>query len=154
MTATGASLAGHATRLAVLPFTNLGDSAGALVSYRKSVEILESLTRKGATNIDYLKNLRDAGHQTALLLVRLQRWKEAQEMGQKVLDISLRLVDLDPNNQEYRILLVRSYHVKGETVEELAGLARWLETTPERFGLTLEDLAALPAAPPVVATSP
>jgi hypothetical protein len=30
-------------------------------------------------------------------------------------------------------------------------LARWLETTPERFGLALEDLAALPVAPPVVA---
>lgn len=100
---------------------NLGDSAGALVSYRKSVEILESLTRKNPRNIDYLKNLRDAGHQTALLLVRLQRWKEAEEMGQKVMDISLRLVDLDPNNQEYRILLVRSYHVKGETVEFSGG---------------------------------
>ena len=53
----------------------------------------------------------------ALLLVRLQRWKEAEETGQKVLDISRRLVELDPNNLEYRILLVRSYHVKGETVE-------------------------------------
>lgn len=30
-------------------------------------------------------------------------------------------------------------------------LARWLATTPERFELTLEDLAALPAAPPVLA---
>jgi serine/threonine protein kinase len=100
---------------------NLGDSAGALVSYRKSVEILESLTRRNPSNIEYLKNLRDAGHQTALLLVRLQRWKEAEEMGQKVLDISLKLVDLDPNNQEYRILLVRSYHVKGETVEFSGG---------------------------------
>jgi tetratricopeptide (TPR) repeat protein len=100
---------------------NLGDSAGALVSYRKSVEILESLNRKDPKNIDYLKNLCDAGHQTALLLVRHQRWKEAQEMGQKVLDISLRLVDINPNNQEYWILLVRSYHVKGETVEFSGG---------------------------------
>jgi hypothetical protein len=35
------------------------------------------------------------------------------------------------------------------TPQEL--LERWLATTPERFGLTLEDLAALPAAPPVIA---
>jgi serine/threonine protein kinase len=100
---------------------NLGDSAGALVSYRKSVEILESLARKDPSNVVHLKNLRQAGHQTALLLVRLQRWKEAEETGQKVLDISRRLVELDPNNQEYRILLVRSYHVKGETVEFSGG---------------------------------
>ena len=100
---------------------NLGDSSGALVSYRKSVEILEGLVRKEPANVGYLKNLRQAGHQTALLLVRLQRWKEAEETGQKVLDISRRLVELDPNNQEYRILLVRSYHIKGETVEFSGG---------------------------------
>jgi non-specific serine/threonine protein kinase/serine/threonine-protein kinase len=100
---------------------NLGDSAGALVSYRKSVEILENVVSKDRANVGYLKNLRLASHQMALHLVRLQRWKEAEETGQKVLDISLRLVDLDPNNQEYRILLVRSYHVKGETVEFSGG---------------------------------
>ncbi len=100
---------------------NLGDSSGALVSYRKSVEILESLARREPSNVGYLKDLRQAGHQTALLLVRLQRWKEAEETGQKVLDISRRLVELDPNNQEYRILLVRSYHIKGETVEFSGG---------------------------------
>ncbi|HEU4597039.1 MAG TPA: protein kinase [Pyrinomonadaceae bacterium] len=100
---------------------NLGDSAGALVSYRKSVEILEGLVGKDPANVGHLKNLRQAGHQMALLLVRLQRWKEAEETGQKVLDISRRLVELDPNNQEYRILLVRSYHVKGETMEFSGG---------------------------------
>ena len=100
---------------------NLGDSAGALVSYRKSVEILEKVVSKDRANAGYLKNLRLAGNQMALHLVRLQRWKEAEETGQKVLDISRRLVELDPNNLEYRILLVRSYHVKGETVEFSGG---------------------------------
>ncbi len=100
---------------------NLGDSAGALVSYRKSVEILENVVSKDRANAGYLKNLRLAGHQMSLHLVRLQRWKEAEEMGQRVLDISQRLVELDPNNLEYRILLVRSYHVKGETVEFSGG---------------------------------
>jgi len=100
---------------------NLGDSAGALVSYRKSVEILENVVSKDRANADYLKNLRLAGNQMALLLVRLQRWKEAEELGQRVLDISRRLVELDPNSLEYRILLVRSYHVKGETVEFSGG---------------------------------
>ncbi|HKR21843.1 MAG TPA: serine/threonine-protein kinase [Pyrinomonadaceae bacterium] len=108
---------------------NLGDSAGAIVSYQKSVEILESLTRKDAANIAYVKNLRQAAQQMALLLVRLQRWKEAEETGQRVLDISLRLVDLEPNNQEYRILLLRGYHVKGETVE----FSRGDEETVEWF---------------------
>src|SRR5262249_34911155 len=72
-------------------------------------------------NIEYLKNLRQADQQMALLLVRLQRWKEAEETGQKVLDISLKLVALDPNNQEYQTLLLRGYHVKGETVEFSGG---------------------------------
>ncbi|MCA1615611.1 MAG: hypothetical protein LC800_16225, partial [Acidobacteria bacterium] len=100
---------------------NLGDSAGALVSYRKSVEILEGLVSKDSANVALLKHLRQAGHQTALLLVRLQRWREAVETGQKVLDIGRRLAELDPANPEHRILLVRSYHVKGETVEFSGG---------------------------------
>ncbi|HEX2269652.1 MAG TPA: serine/threonine-protein kinase, partial [Pyrinomonadaceae bacterium] len=37
---------------------NLGDSAGALVSYGKSVEILESLVRKDDKNAAFLNNLR------------------------------------------------------------------------------------------------
>jgi eukaryotic-like serine/threonine-protein kinase len=100
---------------------NLGDSAGALVSYGKSVEILESLVRKDDKNPTLLNNLRLAAQQKAYLLVRLQQWKEAEAMGQKVLDISQRLVGLDPGNLDQRVTLARSYQVKGDTMEFSGG---------------------------------
>ena len=100
---------------------NLGDSGGALASYRKSVGILEDLSRRDPQNVEYLKNLHQASQQAAYLLVRVQRWQEAEGAGQKLLDIGQRLVALEPGNQEYRNLLIRSYQIKGDTVEFSGG---------------------------------
>ena len=100
---------------------NLGDSEGALASYRKSVGILEDLSRRDPQNVEYLKNVHTASQQAAYLLVRVQRWKEAEGVGQKLLDISQQLVALEPGNQEYRNLLIRSYQIKGDTVEFSGG---------------------------------
>lgn len=113
---------------------NLGDSAGALVSYGKSVEILESLVRKDDRNPSVLNNLRQAAQQKAYLLVRLQQWKEAEEMGQKVVDISRRLVALDPGNLDHRNALARSYQVKGDTMEFAGGdeeVIKWYRLSAE-----------------------
>jgi eukaryotic-like serine/threonine-protein kinase len=123
---------------------NLGDSAGALVSYGKSVEILESLVLKDDKNPTLLINLRLASQQKAYLLVRLQQWKEAEEMGQKVLDISRRLVSLDPGNLDHRNTLARSYQVKGDTMEFAGGdeeVIKWYRLSAE------EAQAALAANP-------
>ncbi|HET6975125.1 MAG TPA: protein kinase [Pyrinomonadaceae bacterium] len=120
---------------------NLGDSAGALVSYGKSVEILESLVRKDDKNPTLLNNLRLAAQQKAYLLVRLQQWKEAEEMGQKVVDISRRLVTLDPNNLDYRNTLARSYQVKGDTMEFAGGdeeVIKWYRLSAEEAQAALE----------------
>lgn len=100
---------------------NLGDSGGALISYRKSVAILESLLRRDPNNVEHLKNIHQASQQTAYLMVRLQQWKEAEEMAQKLLEISQKLVGLEPGNQDYRNLLTRSYQIKGDTVEFSGG---------------------------------
>lgn len=100
---------------------NLGDSEGALASYRKSVRMLEDLSRRDPQNVEYLKNLHQPTAQVAYLLVRVQRWREAKAAGQKLLDISQQLVALDPGNQEYRNLLIRSYQIKGDTVEFSGG---------------------------------
>lgn len=113
---------------------NLGDSAGALVSYGKSVEILESLVRKDDKNQTLLDNLRLAVQQKAYLLVRLQQWKEAEEMGQRVVDISKRLVSLDPGNLDHRNALARSYQVKGDTMEFAGGdeeVIKWYRLSAE-----------------------
>ena len=120
---------------------NLGDSAGALVSYGKSVEILESLVRKDDKNQTLLINLRLAAQQKAYLLVRLQQWKEAEEMGQKVLDISRRLVSLDPGNLDHRNTLARSYQVKGDTMEFAGGdeeVIKWYRLSAEEAQAALE----------------
>lgn len=100
---------------------NLGDSGGALASYRKSVGILEELSRSDPRNVEYLKNLHQATVQAAYLLVRVQQWKEAEAAGDRLLDISQQLVALEPGNQEYRNLLARGYQIKGDTVEFSGG---------------------------------
>lgn len=113
---------------------NLGDSTGALVSYGKSVEILESLVRKDDRNAALLNNLRLAVQQKAYLLVRLQQWKEAEEMGQRVVDISRRLVSLDSANLDHRNALARSYQVKGDTMEFAGGdeeVIKWYRLSAE-----------------------
>ncbi|HEX5890630.1 MAG TPA: serine/threonine-protein kinase [Pyrinomonadaceae bacterium] len=113
---------------------NLGDSTGALVSYGKSVEILESLVRKDDKNATLLNNLRVAAQQKAYLLVRLQQWKEAEEMGQRTVDISRRLVSLDPANLDHRNALARSYQVKGDTMEFAGGdeeVIKWYRLSAE-----------------------
>ncbi len=123
---------------------NLGDSAGALVSYGKSVEILENLVGKDNRNQTLLNNLRLAAQQKAYLLVRLQQWKEAEEMGQKVVDISRRLVALDSGNLEHRNTLARSYQVKGDTMEFAGGdeeVIKWYRLSAD------EAQAALSANP-------
>lgn len=123
---------------------NLGDSAGALVSYGKSVEILESLVRKDDKNQTVLNNLRVAAQQKAYLLVRLQQWKEAEEMGQKTVDISKRLVLLDAGSLDHRNALARSYQVKGDTMEFAGGdeeVIKWYRLSAQ------EAQAALAANP-------
>lgn len=120
---------------------NLGDSAGALVSYGKSVEILESLVRKDDKNPTLLNNLRLAVQQKAYLLVRLQQWKEAEEMGQKVVDISGRLVLLDPGNLDHLNALARSYQVKGDTMEFAGGdeeVIKWYRLSAEQAQAALD----------------
>ena len=121
---------------------NLGDSTGALVSYGKSVEILENLVRKDDKNAALLNNLRLAAQQKAYLLVRLQQWKEAEEMGQKVLDISRRLVSLDSRNLDNRNALARSYQVKGDTMEFTGGdeeVIKWYRLSAEEAQAALAE---------------
>lgn len=106
---------------------NLGDSEGAMQSYLKSVEILDDLARENPESVEYLKNLHQASQQTAFLMVRTQRWKEAEEMGQRLLTIGKKLIELEPDNPDHRNLLARSYQIKGDTVEFSGGDAETLK---------------------------
>src|SRR5690349_12842738 len=120
---------------------NLGDSAGALASYRKSLGILETLVRQHPTSAGYLKNLHEASQSAAFLLVRLQRWQEAEVMGQRLLEISQRLTEMEPDNSGFQNLLARSYLIKGDTVVFSGGDAetiRWYRLSLEEAERAVE----------------
>ncbi len=123
---------------------NVGDSGGALVSYRKSVGILERLAAEQPGRLEYLRDLHAAAQATATHLVRLQRWREAEEAGELQLRLARRLDAAEPGGRENRNLLARSYQVKGETVEFSGGheeCIRW-------FRLTLEEAERVAATDP------
>lgn len=124
---------------------NLGDSEGALHSYRKSVEILENLVRANPTNTEYLKNLHEASQSSAFVLVRLQQWKEAESFGQRLLDIGEKLVVLAPDNQDFQSLLARSYQIKGDTAEFSGGD----EETIQWYRRSLQEAEKIVARNPV-----
>ena len=100
---------------------NLGDSTGALESYNKSLALFGNLIKKNPNNAAYLKNYLDAVDQQTLLFTRLYRWREAEQAGEKLLEGSKKLVELEPGNQEYQIKLVRSLQTMGDVVNFYGG---------------------------------
>ncbi|HWS87886.1 MAG TPA: serine/threonine-protein kinase [Pyrinomonadaceae bacterium] len=123
---------------------NVGDTAGALASYRKSLAILERLAAERPGRVEYLRNLHAAAQATAIHLVRLQRWREAEEAGERQLQLARRLDAAEPGARENRNLLARSYQVKGETVEFSGGheeCVRW-------YRLSLEEAERAAAEDP------
>jgi serine/threonine protein kinase len=120
---------------------NLGDSASALASYRKSLDILETLVREHPLSIEYLKNLHEASQSAAFLLVRLQQWQEAEVRGQRLLEISERLAEIEPDNPTFQNLLARSYLIKGDTMVFSGGDAetiRWYRLSLEQAERAVE----------------
>jgi tetratricopeptide (TPR) repeat protein len=124
---------------------NVGDSGGALVSYRKSLAILERLVAENPGHVEYLKDLHGASQAAASLLVRLQHWREAEAEGERQLRIGRELFALEPGRREYRNLLARSYQIKGETVEFSGG---HLETAEWYRQSLREAEGAVEADPP------
>jgi non-specific serine/threonine protein kinase/serine/threonine-protein kinase len=124
---------------------NVGDSGGALVSYRKSLDILERLAAEQPGRPEYLRDLHAAAQATATHLVRLQRWREAEEAGEMQLRLARRLDAAEPGVRENRSLLARSYQVKGETVEFSGGheeCIRWFRLSLEEAERVAADDAA------------
>ncbi len=100
---------------------NLGDSEGALKSYEKSIAIVEDLRQKSPDNVEYLKSYLETTDQKTLLLVRLNRWQEAERMGEKSLEASRRLTEIEPENLDFQIKRVRSFQTMGDVVNFSGG---------------------------------
>lgn len=94
---------------------NLGDSKGAMESYRKSISLLEDLVGREPENIEYLKSLREAYRQIAYLAVRLEDWTEAEKSANTEYELSKRIYENEPDNVDYRINLAQSYQIRGDT---------------------------------------
>lgn len=106
---------------------NLGDSEGALKSYQKSVSIFEDLMSKFPDNIEYRKNYLAVLDQQTLLFVRLTRWNEAEKAGEKLLAGAKKLTEIEPENIEFQIKVVRALQTMGDVVRFYAGHQKSIE---------------------------
>ncbi|MEZ5429099.1 MAG: protein kinase [Pyrinomonadaceae bacterium] len=100
---------------------NLGDSDGALKSYEKSITFFEDLLKKAPDSVQYRKNYLETVDQETLLLVRLNRWPEAEKAGEKLLEGSEKLAGLEPGNPEFQIRRVRAFQTMGDVVNFSSG---------------------------------
>lgn len=100
---------------------NLGDSPGAVVSYRKSSSLLEKLVRTQPFNAVYFTDLQKSNFKLVALQSRRQEWNEANDVSQRNLEIGLRLLEREPDNAEYQFGLAVNYFNHGDAVEFAEG---------------------------------
>ena len=92
------------------PFVaNLGDTAGALESYRKAQVILEALLMLSPSDKEVLRDLSLAYENIGIILERMQDVENAVETQRKTVEIRERLLQTDPINPEYRRLTATAY---------------------------------------------
>jgi eukaryotic-like serine/threonine-protein kinase len=135
---------------------NVGDTVGALESYRKSLAILERLAAEQPGRVEYLRDLHAAEQALATHLVRLQHWREAEEMGERQLQLARRLIALAPGNRENRNLLAFSYHTRGMVAEFSGGdeeCIRWFRLSLEEAERAAAEDSADEAARRVLASA-
>jgi eukaryotic-like serine/threonine-protein kinase len=92
---------------------NIGDSAGALLSYAKAKTILEQLAKDAPEDPNVLFNLGVAYEDSGRLLVRVGKKEEALENARKALALAQRLVAARPDDATYRKRLGDSYQYLG-----------------------------------------
>ncbi len=123
---------------------NLGDSDGALQSYEKSLAIFENLLEKNPNSIEYQKNRLEVLDQKTLLLIRLYRSQEAEQTGEKLLEGARKLTELEPQNLDFQIKLVRSFQTMGDAVNFSGGHLASVEWSKRSLEAAEKLLAANP----------
>jgi serine/threonine protein kinase/tetratricopeptide (TPR) repeat protein len=101
---------------------NLGDMEGALNSYRKALQIRESLPVETSQNRDAELALATSYDRVADMLLLNHNLQDTTEYYQKALAIRERLAEKEPNQTEVRFDLSLSYSNMGDTLT-LAGAA-------------------------------
>jgi eukaryotic-like serine/threonine-protein kinase len=99
---------------------NLGDTAGAVESYRKALLILETLYRANPDNQEIQRDLATAYLSIGSMQgVRTLKLGEAMENGQKSLSLIEALLAKEPGNTEYRRRLAGNYAALGDILSNL-----------------------------------
>lgn len=89
-------------------YANTGDSAGALASYAKAVDILEPLA-SASDHHEALRYLSQAWQNIGRVQRRAGNWSEALSSSHKAVGLAERLVEAEPANNAYRSLLADDY---------------------------------------------
>jgi len=127
-----------------LPYNaNLGDSSGAKISYRKTLEIAQRVVDDEPSNVDALMVLADAHDRAGLLEERALHWPFALREHQAALAIRARI----PQSTAADFALARTYVAIGDCmyVGEHQIPPSLLTTSQEWYERSLQVLARIPA---------
>jgi eukaryotic-like serine/threonine-protein kinase len=97
--------------------SNLGQTEGALASYKKALTILQALSAGAGANNELKSELATAYERIGNIQLRKADFNAALTENQKALDIRQTLVASDPSNRAYRALLADSYLYVGDALQ-------------------------------------
>ena len=129
--------------------SNLGDTAGAMKSYRKSLEIREPLAARDPSNRELQSELAESYEGVGDMLYTVNDLKGGLQNYEKALEIRKSLVSAEPSNFESRRALAEIYarvgDIKGmEGYPNLGDTAGALESYRQSAKLREELFAAAP----------
>jgi non-specific serine/threonine protein kinase/serine/threonine-protein kinase len=96
--------------------SNLGETEGALVSYRKALAILEPLSAGDPSNVELRRELAAAYDRIGTVQLRRLDLADSLEKNTKALAIREALFNSDPTNADYRRDLAESYIDYGDII--------------------------------------
>ncbi|HSS99522.1 MAG TPA: protein kinase [Terriglobales bacterium] len=99
---------------------NLGDTAGALVSYRKALEIRENILAAKPHDNEALAGAARSYMRMSEVLEGMGKYDESLQLAQKNLEIRKQLLALNPNNEKAQAGLAAGYDNLGSIQTELA----------------------------------
>ena len=126
--------------------SNLGDSAGALHSYQRSVEIMESLVRANPGDRKTRTDLSDTYSRLAGLLLSMGRLDEAANLGERNLRLAQDLANsADRFDKNTRINLALAYDGLSNIQVEGGNFGAGVDSSSKALAIFEELLATEPA---------
>ncbi len=125
--------------------SNIGDTAGALASYRKSLVLRESLLAGDPDNAQLRQDVASSLARVSGALKRAGDYQAGLEFDKRALELRKLLLEADPGNREFRRAVAASYTTLGGSLFQVGDWAGVLAA--RRSALKLhEELAADPQA--------